>query len=840
MYLEYYGLKEKPFSLTPDPAFLYYSKAHRRAVAFLKYGLQESKGFLQLTGPVGSGKTTLLRAILGDLDENTRTAYIINPCAPFPDLLRSIMKDLEIPNIPQTRIKIELLDFFHDYLLLQSRRGNSVIAIFDEAQNLSIKNLEELRMLSNFETTKGKLIQIVFVGQPELIETLNRSDLRQLKQRIQVRYHLSPLSRAEVKGYIDRRLEVAGSNGAIYFNDEARQVIYDYSGGIPRLINAVCDIALLIGYVNETKSFGAGIIEEAIGELDGSFIPEPPEDKVEENKTEPPPGADEKTDLRPNVSVESQPAEKVGPDVPLPVNDDAGGGRPVLSGSEAGKGETESIPRTENSGRDAQTLSVDEDREASFAVIEQEVAVAIADPPEEVQQDTGAPIVIGEDKKTAMMSDDGRKPISDANGKAARAGAPRSPEPQRPDGDLLHSFLRHGGTGRFRTVSASGGAPSDILRHDSGMNWLRGKLRRLVGKYTGKGSGAPTHVVGGKDCAALDLEPPASLRNRIEKTDTLHESESEPKRSCFSPTVPQLSATSWLRCEAGGRRNSQGKAKRIRPTRQRKGRPAGKPAKHAFSVKVAALMADGKIMLGETKDISIRKSGFYLSSPEPRNGSVEELVAFERTVALRFLSDYEYGWEENFSATIHNPKGRQIVVTLQNGEVIEGFTPNRFDPECARFFVISTDDDGEISWALVERAGAAGVLTEKFKEGIYAEEPVSLLDTPETFISASEKICRHESAGDVRFSMGDLDAALKEYATARRKGADKERLDLKISMSRFNRGLEHLKRNRYHKAKAEFLKVSADPPVLERARAKAEMIDRMIGSWNRRNRARPQ
>jgi len=142
MYLEFYGLKEQPFRLTPDPAFLYYSEAHKRAVAFLKYGLQESKGFLQLTGPVGSGKTTLLRAILSELDENARTAYIINPTAPFPDLLRSIMKDLEIPNIPQTRIKIELLDFFHDYLLLQMRRRNSVVVIFDEAQNISFKNLE--------------------------------------------------------------------------------------------------------------------------------------------------------------------------------------------------------------------------------------------------------------------------------------------------------------------------------------------------------------------------------------------------------------------------------------------------------------------------------------------------------------------------------------------------------------------------------------------------------------------------------------------------------------------------------------------------------------------------
>jgi len=243
MYLEFYNLKEKPFSLTPDPAFLFYSKVHKRAIAFLKYGLQESKGFLQLTGPIGSGKTTLLRAILSELDESAKTAYIMNPCAPFPDLLRSIMKDLEIPNIPQTRLKMELLDFFHEYLLAQMRRSNPVIVIFDEAQNLSLKNLEEIRMLSNFETTKGKLIQIVLVGQPELVKTINRPELKQLKQRIQVRYHLSALNLSEVKEYIGHRLRVAGSDGGILFTEGACAAIYEFSNGIPRLINSVCDIA---------------------------------------------------------------------------------------------------------------------------------------------------------------------------------------------------------------------------------------------------------------------------------------------------------------------------------------------------------------------------------------------------------------------------------------------------------------------------------------------------------------------------------------------------------------------------------------------------------------------
>lgn len=281
MYLQYYKLREKPFSLTPDPAFLYYSNAHKRAIAFLRYGLQESKGFLQLTGPVGSGKTTLLRAVLEQLDEKTKTAYIINPCASFPELLRALMKDLEIPNIPITSSKIELLDFFHEYLLGQVRRNCPVILIFDEAQNLSLRNLEEIRMLSNFETSKEKLLQIIFVGQPEFLKTLELPELRQLKQRIQVRYHLAPLRAHEVREYINHRLRVAGSNGHIRFTDEACSEIFTFSGGIPRLINAVCDVVLLIGYVSELSAFGRDVVGEAVKELEGRF-----EDGLEDDEQE--------------------------------------------------------------------------------------------------------------------------------------------------------------------------------------------------------------------------------------------------------------------------------------------------------------------------------------------------------------------------------------------------------------------------------------------------------------------------------------------------------------------------------------------------------------------------
>lgn len=264
MYLEFYGLKEKPFSHTPDPAFFYRSKTHREAVAFLKHGIGERKGFLQFTGPVGSGKTTVMQTVLSQLDERVEVAYIVNPRAPFPELLRSIMKALDIPNIPQTRLKMDLLVFLHEYLLLQNRKSNLVVVMFDEAQSLSIKNLEEIRLLSNFETGKEKLVQIVFAGQPELIETLDHPDLIQLNQKIQLRYHLSPLSLSEVKEYIDHRLAVAGFEGTSLFTDDACAEIFDFSEGIPRLINSLCDIVLLNGYANERKLFDSAALKEAL------------------------------------------------------------------------------------------------------------------------------------------------------------------------------------------------------------------------------------------------------------------------------------------------------------------------------------------------------------------------------------------------------------------------------------------------------------------------------------------------------------------------------------------------------------------------------------------------
>ena len=269
MYLEFYGLKEKPFSHTPDPIFFYQSKAHGEAVAFLKHGLGERKGFLQFTGPVGSGKTTVMRTVLSQINRKAEVAYIFNPRAPFPELLRSIMKSLNIPNIPQTRLKMDLLVFLHDYLILQHRKSNMVIVIFDEAQSLSIKNLEEIRMLSNFETTKEKLIQIVFTGQPEFVKTLDHPELIQLKQRIQLRYHLSPLSLSEVKEYINHRLIIAGFEGTSLFTDDAFSEIFNFSEGIPRLINSLCDMVLLNGYADGRKLFDSAAVKVALQAVAG-------------------------------------------------------------------------------------------------------------------------------------------------------------------------------------------------------------------------------------------------------------------------------------------------------------------------------------------------------------------------------------------------------------------------------------------------------------------------------------------------------------------------------------------------------------------------------------------
>jgi general secretion pathway protein A len=267
MYTEYYKLTERPFNVTSDPSFLYLSKRHKEAFSQLLYGIKERKGFLEITGEVGTGKTTLCRALLNRLDTQTKAAFIFNSDLSELQILQAIADDLNIKVERKTRM--ELFTQLNLFLIQQLGMGNNVILILDEAQNLKARTLEQLRMLSNLETDKEKLFQIILVGQPELREKLSSPGLRQLRQRISVRYHILPLERAEILDYITHRLYVAGSDGALKFTDSAVEKIYEYSGGIPRLINVVCDKALLLGFVLETYEINGDIVEKSIDEIEG-------------------------------------------------------------------------------------------------------------------------------------------------------------------------------------------------------------------------------------------------------------------------------------------------------------------------------------------------------------------------------------------------------------------------------------------------------------------------------------------------------------------------------------------------------------------------------------------
>lgn len=267
MYIDYYKLNERPFNVTSDPAFLYLSKRHREALAHLIYGIKDRKGFLEITGEVGTGKTTLCRALLNRLDTATKAAFIFNSDLSELQVLQAIVDDLNIK--VERRTKMELFTRLNLFLIQQLRAGNNVVLILDEAQNLKPRTLEQLRMLSNLETDKEKLFQIILVGQPELSEKLNSPNLRQLKQRISVRYRILPLEKNEIAEYINHRLSVAGSDGTVKFTEDAIEKIYEYSGGIPRLINIVCDKSLLLGFVLESCEVNASIIERSIEEIEG-------------------------------------------------------------------------------------------------------------------------------------------------------------------------------------------------------------------------------------------------------------------------------------------------------------------------------------------------------------------------------------------------------------------------------------------------------------------------------------------------------------------------------------------------------------------------------------------
>ena len=267
MYLEYYGLKEPPFNITPNPRFLFYSAKHREAFNHLLYGIRERKGFVQLTGEVGAGKTTLCRALLEQLGPEFSTALILNPVLDAGQLMKSIAMELNLQVKGLDRL--ETLAEINRFLLLQVEHHKDTVLIIDEAQDLTRELLEQVRLLSNLETDERKLLQIVLMGQPELRDRLNDHALRQLRQRITVRFHLNPLKRSEVGQYIQHRLQVSGANGAPYFTRPAIWLIYRYSRGIPRLINAVCDKCLLAGYVQQRDRIDYRMVRRAMRELEG-------------------------------------------------------------------------------------------------------------------------------------------------------------------------------------------------------------------------------------------------------------------------------------------------------------------------------------------------------------------------------------------------------------------------------------------------------------------------------------------------------------------------------------------------------------------------------------------
>ncbi|MGH7324041.1 MAG: ExeA family protein [Candidatus Rokuibacteriota bacterium] len=266
MYLSFYGLRETPFSPTPDPRFLFQSARHREALAQLLYGVQERKGFIVLTGEIGTGKTTLLRTMLERLDQTTPVAYIHNSTLPTEGLLEYMLQDWGVKSTAANHT--QRLFELNEFLIEQHRQGFSPVLVIDEAQNLSQEALEAVRLLSNFETTHQKLMQIVLVGQPELRDKLNASELRQLKQRIGMRCHIGPLTPEETRLYIRHRLRVAGAADAGIFTDGAVQRITEYSRGIPRLINIVCDHCLLSGYADSKRRIDPGVVEEAVEYLE--------------------------------------------------------------------------------------------------------------------------------------------------------------------------------------------------------------------------------------------------------------------------------------------------------------------------------------------------------------------------------------------------------------------------------------------------------------------------------------------------------------------------------------------------------------------------------------------
>src|SRR5215831_7831358 len=275
MYERYYGFTEKPFSLTPDPRFLYRSPSHANAFELLQYAIRRREGFVVVTGDIGTGKTTLCRALLEGIDRNTFTALVLNPFISEEDLLKRILQDFGVISREDVKrgqlahvTKQELIDTLYEFLLGLIPLKASAVLIIDEAQNLPMSVLEQIRILSNLETDKEKLLQIVLVGQLNLVPLLRSPEMRQLDQRVSIRYQLDPLDEDGVASYITHRLTVAGAAGAVRFSRNAVEKIHRLSGGIPRLINLICDRALLAGFAERTNRISPAMVTDAAEGLD--------------------------------------------------------------------------------------------------------------------------------------------------------------------------------------------------------------------------------------------------------------------------------------------------------------------------------------------------------------------------------------------------------------------------------------------------------------------------------------------------------------------------------------------------------------------------------------------
>jgi general secretion pathway protein A len=279
MYESYYGLHSKPFQLRPDPNFFFGSKGHKRAMSYLEYGLSQGEGFIVITGEVGAGKTTLVRNLFRKLESNRIVAaQIVNTHLNADDTLRSVVAAFGLPFDDPS--KTGLLTRFEQFLRYNDRQGKRVLLVVDEAQNLTQQTVEQLRMLSNFQTADKSLLQTFLLGQPEFRRTLHSEDMQQLRQRVIATYHLGPMDAPETQAYIEHRLQTAGWNGDPAITTEAFAAIHEFSGGIPRKINTLCDRLFLMGYLEELHQLGEDEVREVIKDIQEEFTAPPPEPAI--------------------------------------------------------------------------------------------------------------------------------------------------------------------------------------------------------------------------------------------------------------------------------------------------------------------------------------------------------------------------------------------------------------------------------------------------------------------------------------------------------------------------------------------------------------------------------